>query len=159
MARTIHWGLLLESIILHVTVLDWCTPLSHSWAHIPDIFLLSSHWQPTSLSLRISSSGHSFCLHVSLFQILVTTPSHMVSPCASVSWLQEWRIWPRPGHISLFHGLVSGRCMLTNENKSQDFTWVLTERDFPFISIDLELGSLRISCHHTLETGNTKSLN
>lgn len=31
--------------------------------------------------------------------------------------------------------------MLTSENESQDFR-VLTERDFPFLSIDLELGKM-----------------
>lgn len=159
MARTIHWGLLLESIILRVTVLAWCPPLPHSWAHIPDIFLLSSLWQPTSLSLHISYSGHLFWLHVLSFPNSCNNPFPHGQPMCFVTRLQEWRIWPRPGRISLFQGLVSGRCMLTNENKSQDFAWVLTERDFPFISIDLELGSLRISCDHTLETGNTKSLN
>lgn len=48
-----------------------------------------------------------------------------------------------PDHISLSQGLVSGRCMLTNENESQDFAYqVLTERDSPSIPIDLEFGKL-----------------
>lgn len=65
-------------------LVQW-TPLSHTWVHIHAIFLITSHWQPTSLSLRASPRGHFFCLPLVSFPNSCSNPFPRAQPILQFS--------------------------------------------------------------------------